>query len=137
MQSPYRKKFLKSLPAGTWVLLAWSDNEPTWALLLEPLDKKEKGEVSLNCFHVQSRYMHADTHAVHTQIIQVGDRLEAPIEFGTSILTQKHEDNCPVCKEIYCECECEDENDDCEEEEEEEDDDSNYEVPTLKHKNKK
>ena len=92
MKSPYRKKFLKSLPAGTWVLLAWNDNEPTWALLLEPLNKKEKGEVSLNCFHFQGENRTVDTHAVHTQIIQVGDTLKAPIEFRTSLLAKKHED---------------------------------------------
>ena len=76
----YTKKQLAKIPAGTFITLKWNDAADEVVLLLEKIDTKEKGDVSL-CYATWNDgfgKFGVSRHAIHSQIIGVGGFVKFP-----------------------------------------------------------
>ncbi len=62
----YTKKQLSTLRPGDFVFLKWNDAPDQCVMLLERIDTKQKGDISLK--YLTQGFI-IDSHAVHTQIV--------------------------------------------------------------------
>jgi hypothetical protein len=71
----YTKRELQAIKPLTWLTVSWLDSDPTSVLLLAPIPR-EKGEVSLYCYHPSTG--DCNHMVVHTQVVGVHDRVQPP-----------------------------------------------------------
>jgi hypothetical protein len=64
---PLNKREVARLTPGTFIRLKWMDGPDTAALLLEKMDRNERGEVSLHVFDGEE----VSHHPVHNQVVAV------------------------------------------------------------------
>lgn len=62
------KKELSKIKIGGFILIEWLDSPPTVAVLLEKIDPKIKGDISISCLYANGDI---NNHAIHSQILKV------------------------------------------------------------------
>lgn len=77
-KSVYTKRELYRLQPGTFIALEWDDASDEIVLLLEKIDIKEKGDISLFYFSFNAKEV--SRHAVHRQIVAIYGVLEPTME---------------------------------------------------------
>lgn len=71
------KKDVLKLKPGTFVEVLWLDSPPEVGMLVERT-KDRPGDVAVKMFYPNRSACHVDSHAVHTQINCVLDRISIP-----------------------------------------------------------
>ena len=79
-KSTFTKKELGCIKAGTFVTLAWNDAPDEVVLLIEKIDIKKKGDISLRylTWTDSSGKFGTASHAIHSQIVGIGEWIKFP-----------------------------------------------------------
>lgn len=76
----FTKNVLARIKPGTWITLQWDDASNQSVLLLEKINRSERGDISISYFDPDSGKIER-SFATHKQIIGIGRTIETPVAY--------------------------------------------------------